>query len=320
VRYEPAFHFVEKYNRMTNFNPVKRTLDFAGEDGNPRHFYTDDWNNIGPRFGLAFRINEATVLRAGYGMYFASAPVASNPGTPLEAPFPYARSFAITAPAFPALPLFVLSRFPGGDTTFDRTGRTAGENAYFDPKSVAPYMQSWNIAIQRQLRRNLALDVAYAGTMGTHVYTPGGNLNQLHAEQLGPPSQFGGLTSAQRRPYPEFQNIAYDSFGVSSNYHSLQMKLEQRFSSGLSFLLSYTWSKSIDNGSGLFPGDNPSVSSSFRLQNLYDMRGERSISADDQAHRFVASYTYELPWGRAVNSGTANHSPAACWVRGRSAA
>lgn len=297
VRYEPAFHFVEKYNRLTHFNPQRRLLDFAGEDGNPRHFYKNDWNNLGPRFGLAYRWNDSTVIRMGYGMYFSSAPVASNPGTPLEAPFPYARSFALIAPAFPSLPLFVLSRFPGGETTFDRTGRSAGENVHFDRSSRSPYMQSWNFSIQREVRRNLALDLAYAGTKGTHVYTPGGNLNQLRPEQLGPPSQFGGLTSAQRRPFPEFQNIAYNSFGVSSIYHSFQSKLEQRFSAGLTYLLSYTWSKSIDNGSGLFPGDNPSVSSSFRLQNLYDMRGERAISADDQAHRFVASYTYELPWG-----------------------
>ncbi|MBI3683159.1 MAG: carboxypeptidase regulatory-like domain-containing protein [Acidobacteria bacterium] len=297
LRYEPAFHFVEKYNRITHFNPQRRLLDFAGEDGNPRHFYPNDWNNAGPRFGLAYRLTNSTIVRTGYGMYFASAPVASNPGTPLEAPFPYARSFAIPSAAFPNLPSYVLSRFPGGASDFDRTGRTAGENVHFDRNSRAPYMQSWNFSIQRELRRNLALDLAYAGTKGTRLYTPGSNLNQLRPEQLGPPSQFGGLTSQQRRPFPEFQNIAYNSFGVSSIYHSFQTKLEQRLSGGLSYLISYTWSKALDNGSGLFPGDNPSVSSSFRLQNLYDMRGERSLAADDQAHRFAASYTYDLPWG-----------------------
>jgi len=297
LRYEPSFHFTEKYDRITCFNPERRTLDFAGQNGAPRHFYVNDWNNLGPRFGLAYRLTGTTILRAGYGMYFASAPVASNPGTPLEAPFPYARSFTISPVAYPNLASYVLSKFPGGASDFDTTGRTAGENVFFDRKSRAPYMQSWNFSIQRELRRNLALDLAYAGTSGAKLYTPGSNLNQLHPSLLGPPSQFGGLTSQQRRPFPEFQNIAYNTFGVSSIYHSFQTKLEQRFSAGLSFLLSYTWSKALDNGSGLFPSDNPSISSSFRLQNLYNMRGERSIAADDQAHRFVASYTYDLPWG-----------------------
>ena len=65
--------------------------------------------------------------------------------------------------------------------------------------------------------------------------------------------------------------------GASSIYHSLQIKAEQRSYKGLSYLLSYTWSKALDNGSGLFPSDNPDVSSSFRLQNLYNMRGERAL-------------------------------------------
>ncbi len=299
LRYEPAFHWTEKYNRISNFNPEKRTLDLAGVDGAPRHFYPNDWNNWGPRFGLAYSLPAwKTVVRLGYGMYFASAPVASNPGTPLEAAFPWARSFALPPVLVPDDPLFNLSRFPGGSSTFDTSGRTAGEIVFFDRKSQAPYMQSWNLTVQRELRSNLSLEVAYAGTKGTRLYTPGSNLNQIPPERLGPPGQFGGLSPQQRRPFPEFQDIAYNTFGVSSIYHSLQMKAEQRFSGGLSFLAAYTWSKSIDNGSGLFPSDNPNVSNAFRLQNRYDMRGERSISADDQGHRLVVSYTYDLPWGR----------------------
>lgn len=300
LRYEPAFHWTEKYNRISNFSPEKQVLDFAGVDGAPRHFYPDDYNNFGPRFGLAYSLPSwKTVVRLGYGLYHASAPVASNPGTPLEAAFPWARSFAL--PSVPlGEPLFSLSRFPGGASTFDTTGRTAGEIVFFDRKSRAPYMQSWNLTIQRELRASLSLEAAYAGTKGTKLYTPGSNLNQVPPQLLGPPEKFGGLTSQQRRPFPDHQSIAYNTFGVSSIYHSLQMKAEQRFAGGLGFLAAYTWSKSIDNGSGLFPGDNPQIGghSAFRLQNRYDMRGERSISADDQGHRFVLSYTYDLPWGR----------------------
>ena len=300
VRYEPAFHWIEKYDRISAFNPERRTLDLAGVGGAPRHFYTNDWNNVGPRFGLAYSLPRfRTVLRLGYGVYFASAPVASNPGTPLEAAFPWARSFTLPVTVLPVDPLFALSRFPGGESTFDTTGRTAGEIVFFDPQSRAPYMQGWNFTVQRELTASLALDISYAGTKGTKLYTPGGNLNQIRTELLGPPERFGGLTPQQRRPFPEFQNIAYNSFGVSSIYHSLQVKAEQRLSRGLNFSAGYTWSKSIDNGSGLFPSDNPQIGghSAFRLQSLYDMRGERSISADDQGHRLTLSYVYELPWG-----------------------
>ena len=301
LRYEPAFHYVEKYNRLTNFNPETRTLDFAGQNGAPRHFYENDWNNFGPRFGLAYNLMPRTVVRMGYGIYFASAPVASNPGTPLEAPFPYSRSVALPPTVYPNQVLYTLSAFPVTPDDFDRTGRTAGANVYFDKESRAPYMQSWNLSVQRELRSGMALEAAYAGTKGTHLYSPGGELNQIRPELLGPPEKFGGLTPQQRRPYPEFQNIAYNSFGVSSIYHSLQVKAEQRYRSGLSYLLSYTWSKALDNGSGLFGGDNPDISTSFRLQNLYNMRGERALAADDQAHRLVLSYNYELPWMRSGN-------------------
>ena len=298
LRYEPAFHFTERFNRISQFNPATRVLDFAGENGNPRYFYKNDLMNFGPRFGIAYSPFSRTVIRAGYGMYFASAPVASNPGTPLEAAFPWARSIALPPTTYPQEVLYTLSRFPGAQgPDFDRTGRTAGEVVFFDPESKAPYMQSWNFSIQRELVANLALDVAYAGTIGTHIYTPGSNLNQIAPELLGPPAQFGGLSAQQRRPFPDHQNIAYNTFGVSSNYHSLQVKLDQRFAAGLTYLVSYTWSKAIDNGSGLFPGDNPNVSNSFRVQNRYCMSCERSIAADDQTHRFVASYTYDLPWG-----------------------
>ncbi|HEY3122124.1 MAG TPA: TonB-dependent receptor, partial [Vicinamibacteria bacterium] len=325
LRWEPGFPFTEKENRISDFDPnapcaaqsplmqgtsaavscarfapAARTLMMAGVDGAPRHFYKTDWNNVGPRLGLAFSLDARTVLRAGYGIYYTTPASASNPGTPLEAAFPWARSFSVPPATRLGDALFVLSRFPGGASDFDTTGRTAGEIVWFDPESVTPYMQSWNLSFQRELMRNLSAEVAYAGTKGTHLYSPGTNLNQIPPELLGPPEQFGGATPQQRRPFPEFNNIALNTFASSSIYHALQVKVQKRTTVGLSFLLAYTFSKSIDDGSGLFPGDNPNTggAGSFRRQNRYDQNGERSISADDQTHRLALSYGYDLPFGR----------------------
>jgi hypothetical protein len=325
LRWEPGFHFTEKENRISSFNPqavcaaqspLMRntsadmncgrfaagvvTLIRAGVDGAPRHFYRTDWNNLGPRIGLAFSPDVSTVLRAGYGVYYSTPATASNPGTPLEAAFPWARSFSVPPATRLGDPLFVLSRFPGGASDFDTTGRTAGEIVWFDPESVTPRMESWNVAVQRELNHGFSGEVAYAGSRGTHLYSPGTNLNQIPPELLGPPEQFGGATPQARRPFPEFNNIALNTFGSSSIYHALQVKMQKRASSGLSVLLAYTFSQSIDDGSGLFPGDNPNTGSSgaFRRQNRYDQEGERSISADDQTHRLTVSYSYDFPFGR----------------------
>src|SRR5262249_29301272 len=276
------------------------TLMRAGVDGAPRHFYKTDWNNVGPRLGLAFSPTSSTVIRAGYGIYYSTPATASNPGTPLEAAFPWARSFSVPPATRLGDPLFTLSRFPGGASDFDTTGRTAGETVYFDPTSITPRMESWNVAIQRELHLGLSGEVAYAGSRGTHLYSPGTNLNQIPPELLGPPEQFGGLSPQARRPFPEFNSIPLNTFGSSSNYHALQVKVQKRAASGLIFLLAYTFSKSIDDGSGLFPGDNPNTGGhgAFRRQTTYDQKGERSISADDQTHRLALSYSYDTPFGK----------------------
>ncbi len=101
--------------------------------------------------------------------------------------------------------------------------------------------------------------------------------------------KFGGKNPQQRSFLPNYSNVGLLNFGSSSIYHSLQAKLEQRFSSGLDFTIAYTWSKNIDDCSAIF-GDE--------IQNRYNMRAERAVTEGDQTHRLVASYVYELPWGK----------------------
>jgi hypothetical protein len=104
LRYEPAFHWTEKYNGITHFNPERRSLDFAGQNGNPRHFYPNDLNNLGPRFGLAYRLTSANVWYAWATDVLLVRTSCLESGNAARSAFPYAQSFAITAPALPNLP------------------------------------------------------------------------------------------------------------------------------------------------------------------------------------------------------------------------
>ncbi len=134
----------------------------------------------------------------------------------------------------------------------------------------------------------MVLEVSYQGSKGTHlplIY----NINQ-------PPP--GPGTAAQKlalRPYPQFGNITFQDAVGNSNYNGLLTKLQQRLSGGLSFLVSYTYGKSIDNTPGTPYNVTPSRSSAMDPRNL---RLERGLSGFDIRHRFVFSPVYELPFGK----------------------
>jgi hypothetical protein len=181
-----------------------------------------------------------------------------------------------------------------------------------------PYAQQWNLNIQRTLWANLLLDVAYAGSRGLHLF---GNLNpnQLPNDLLSlgdglrelVPNPFigrivsGPLSGAQvarnqlLRPYPHFNAITLGniSYGAST-YHSLQAKLERRFSAGFSLLFSYTFSKLLDDVAATttgFPGEQ------FAGDNIQDFnfrRNERSVAAFDAPHFLAINGVWELPFGK----------------------
>ena len=141
------------------------------------------------------------------------------------------------------------------------------------------YAQQWNFAVQRELAKNLVVEVAYAGSKITHVGIPDTNINQLSAEQLAlgstlltrvPNPYFGQIPRSSSlgdptipraqllKPFPRFTTVSlYRNNVGNTNYNALQAKLEKRFSGGLVFLVSYTRSKLIDEASSVFRRLNP---------------------------------------------------------------
>jgi len=173
----------------------------------------------------------------------------------------------------------------------------------------------WNLNIQRELPSGTVLEVAYVANRGLQLSRSapegGMDLNQLDPALMSLGSQlnqlvdnpfFGivnnGVLISQRisraqslRPFPQFTTVTPMSIsGASSTYHSLQATATKRFSHGLQFEGSYTWSKNIDEGDS--------------HQDSYNTRADRSLTSIDLAHRFVMSFIYELPFGRGRRYGS----------------
>jgi hypothetical protein len=154
------------------------------------------------------------------------------------------------------------------------------------PKMPSAYIQQWSFNLQREVG-NLALEIGYMGAKGTdldkRVY-----LNQAVLDQPGRTTPL-----ASRVPFPAFASsmLASTRTGMS-HYDALAARAQRHFANGFSFLVAYTFAKSIDNCS--YSGNIAGVA---QAQNAYDERSEKALSYFDTPHRFVASYIYELPFG-----------------------
>jgi hypothetical protein len=148
-----------------------------------------------------------------------------------------------------------------------------------------PYSMQFSFDIQHTLAGNWVAEVAYRGTRGVHLPL-NYNLNQAPLGQSAPAP----------RPYPAFDSISLFENAASSTFHSLQGKLERRFSGGLNLLAAYTWSKSIDDATDFASGDP-----SEHVLNSYNRSAQRAVSSFDVPHRLTVAFDYLLPWGWQLN-------------------
>ncbi len=294
LRYEFNLPPIEKVNKLASFDPRTGTLKVAGGREavlNPatglleirsrgdigRRLWETDKNNLAPRVGLAWRPfgGTATVIRAGYGLFY-NYQIVGNGITPLSRNSPFRQRQ--TSGPFPA------------------TDRPNLADAFVGIPAVIPpgiqedfktaYLNQWSFGVQRELARNLVLDVSYLGSQGHKLPVPW-NINQALP---------GTGSVANRRPYLGFGNITggfISSIG-NSNYNALTVRAERRFNRGLSFTSSYTWSKSIDDSTGISAASD--ASGSF-AQNARNLRAERALSDFDVTHRLVFGYVWDLPFG-----------------------
>lgn len=305
VRYEFATPPRERDLHWANFDPVARSFIEARD----RSLFSEslirpDRNNFAPRAGFAWSPVARTVLRGAYGVFYnhtsrmgregllgfnlpfmvlADTPVPSGSGT-LKAP---------------QAPFRLQDGIPAGFVDIKRVNQATAARKAQDPNQRTTYIQQWNFGVQRELAGDLVLDAAYVGNRGTKL-AAFRNLNQL-AVSFNPAT---GAPVAGPRPLADAGlngNIQLLENRGISNYHSLQTRLEKRFSQGLSALVSYTWGKALTNSvdhlstSALVNGVDVGVYK--EPQNPLDRRSEYGLAEFDVAHRLVASALWELPFG-----------------------
>ena len=312
VRYEYATPPLEQENRLVNFDPSNSSIIF-GKNGNTfdRALIHPDRKNWAPRVGFSYAPASRWVVRGAYGIFYSHTVRQGREGMLGFNP-PFVIDNLLVANVFG--PLAVASAaifrlrdgYPQGLLDPDRLSPFVYRRGQ-DPKQRTSYVQQYNFGIQRELARNLLFDIAYVGNKGTKL--PG--LRNINAPRVIVNSN--GTNSAGPRPYANFGDVQWMENRVASSYNALQVRLEKRFSSGLSMLASYTWGKVLTDGadhlstSPVGPGIDLGVFSVPQDPN--NLRAERGPAEFDIKNRFVASYVYELPWGRSRRWGQAWSEP-----------
>jgi hypothetical protein len=290
VRWDLATPPYEKNDRWANFIPSLGRTVVAGEPGFSRPLVNTDWNNIGPRIGLAWRpfSDAKTVIRSGWGIFFGASPV--NPAQSLMGTgYPFTTVQNIARVANNPSALTMSDPFP--QALIAAAGANTSGGHEVDYKS--PNLQQYNLTIERQVSASSAVEVAYVGSKGTHL----GRQWDFNQPLRGPT-----IARPFPRPFPIFGSIFYQGYDSDSNYNALQVSVRRR-ARALNLIANYTWSKSIDAASTM--GD--------RVNNAYNRDADRGLSNFDRRHILAASAIYSLPWFRSAGTPRLLRAVAGGW-------
>ncbi|MGB7846795.1 MAG: TonB-dependent receptor [Candidatus Acidiferrum sp.] len=344
LRYDVDLPASEAFNRFSMVDPTLANPGAGNILGAYTYFGTGAGRNgrtrsqdiyhkaFGPRVGFAYRINDKTVVRGGYGIFyeplkegsfadqdglgfFNKQTVNVTNGGPTQIDNGVTRLFPISGPFTP-------------DGQNNQNGIILVPANSGRPADI----QTWNLDIQRQIVNNLMVSVAYVGSKGTHL--PALNIipNQVNPSFLSlgneltmpasclaagtcpnsvaaglklPYSTFTGNINQLLRPFPQYGDFNQEDNSFTpdrtgnSTYHAMQLQVDKRFAQGLSFLVSYTVSKNITDADSSGPGVQGFIgTNSYIGQSSYDRKAEKAVSELDTPQSLVASFFYELPFGR----------------------
>ncbi|HEV8347481.1 MAG TPA: carboxypeptidase regulatory-like domain-containing protein, partial [Vicinamibacterales bacterium] len=261
------------YNKVPSSVPAALAPLIINQDGFfPAGILQKDYNNFGPRVGVAYNANEKTVVRSGFGIYYDNLNLNELQFSRLVPPYYGQFSLQPTATdlSFNADRLFPdLNGIPQFPAPFS-----------MDPSNRSAYTFQWNGNVQHSFSNNYLVEVAYTGSRSYNEH------KRYNINQATP----GTTPIATRVPYPAFQSaILYSSDAGWARFNGVSFRLEKRYSDGLFFLANYQLSKAIDNGSGEIEANDTAYA--------WDVDADKGPSRYDQRHRSAFSFGYELPVG-----------------------
>ena len=280
-----------------DINGVSRTLRFDLDPRGPvlwpapgevvDQLYFNKHRHWAPRLGFAYQVNNRTVVRGGYGVFNMALhldninTLGTNPPTAsVQVTNPTINPVATIATPFPAALVPANTIFNVTSAEVDRNHRDG-------------YYQNWNVALGYEFSRSSVVEVRYVGSKGSNLDTSLTNFNSPD-----PDPNAGAVPLQSRRPYPAFGRIRMWMTDGESDYHSMQTEYKQRGPWGLNLTVAYTLSELNDNQQG---GLNASRG---RRQNPRSLEGEYAPSADDQRHRLVIGYVWDIPFGSQLSGLT----------------
>jgi hypothetical protein len=280
LRWEYHAPITEKYGQMSSFDlsVPGGGLRVMNQNGVPNSLTDPNYKNFAPRFGFAWQPFHAatTVVRSGFGIFY-NQPTTLNGfyNLALNAPFRNPQTFNATV----ANPVQLdTNPFPNALAVGANTA--TGINQHY-PNALA---QQWSLGVQRQVGKDILVELTYLGSKGTHLPS------SLNPNQPRPGS------ANPVRSYVNFGNITWFQDNANAEYHALLAKADKRLSNGLSFLVSWTYGKSIDEASGPASASDASGNTPQDSQNQFG--SNRGRSDFDVKSRLVVSPIWELPFGK----------------------
>ena len=319
-RWEYFSPVLSKNNAQSNFNPYTGKLDIPASskvsltpiiasilpvNHNATNALIDaDYKDFSPRIGLAYNAMKRLVVQSAFGVFFNGdeAGPYSNPSPGFNPPYFITQTFALpcSLPSYTGAPSGVDCSVPGLGVLAQGFPASALVNPNtptlfsLEPNLRMPYVMQWHLTTQYQLTNTMMLEAGYIGSKSnrTYIYL-NGNQAQPTADPTAP--------TAPRRPwsYVDAPTGYLTAFGLA-NYNSLQSSLTQRLSHGLEFVVNYTYSKALGNATS---ADLTSQNNDGFRNSLYPDQEHGPLDIDVR-QRFVASYLYDLPFGKGQRFAT----------------